>query len=137
MKYVTVVVFVILFTIFYFAGNSVVGSVDYNVRFIAYFNFLLFFSSLVCLKQYFWPGEENRVVFQSFNLLFIIVFYAVGWTYLINHKDYYYGYLHLSNFETIMRFALRWDIFSIMFWMIFLTFFINIIYIIRYRNYYE
>lgn len=105
-----------------------------TIRLISYFNFLLFFSSIICVSQYFWPGDRNKALFQIFNMLFTLVFYSFSFTYLVHHKDFYEGYSRLSDFGCIQQFALRWDIFSIMFWFIVVTFCINILYLVRYRD---
>jgi hypothetical protein len=112
------------------------GHINFEIQLITYINFVLFVTSIVCLKEFFLPLEANRTPFHQFNAFFIIVFYFVSLTFLINHRDFYDNYAHLSVFETIKRFSLRWDIFSVMFWINLFTLGVNIVYIARHRESY-
>lgn len=134
MRYFLIFIFIVLFSIMYFMDAPHFTTGNPTIRLISYFNFLLFFSSIISVVQYFWPGDRNKALFQIFNMLFTLVFYSVSFTYLVHHKDFYEGYSRLSDFGCIQQFALRWDIFSIMFWFIAVTFCINILYLVRYRD---
>ncbi len=103
-------------------------------KLISYFNFMLFFSSLITMSQFFWRGDRNYALFQLFNILFAVIFFSISFTYLLHHKDYYDGYAYLTDMGSIKRFAFRWDIFSIMFWFILIAVFFNVLYFFRYRN---
>ncbi|MCD6013460.1 MAG: hypothetical protein K0Q79_3322 [Flavipsychrobacter sp.] len=134
MRYLLLFILILLFTIMYFMDAPHFTTGNPTQRLISYFNFLLFFSSIITVSQYFWPGDKNQAAFQMFNMLFAVVFYIVSFTYLVNHKDAYDGYMYLTGFGCIQHFALRWDIFSIMFWFILVSFCINILYLVRYRD---
>lgn len=112
------------------------GKVLFTIRVITYVNVILFLTSLICVTQFFWPKEINRTPFQVFNMLFAVVFYAVSLKFLVNHKDFYDGYTYLSDIESIKRFALRWDVFSLMFWFILFTVILNIVYVLRNKKAY-
>ncbi len=113
MRYLLLALFIILFTAMYFMDGPHFTSGNPTQRMISYFNFLLFFSSIISVSQYFWPGDKDKAGFQMFNMLFAVVFYSVSFTYLISHKDIYEGYTYLSGFG---------------------SFCINILYLVRYRE---
>ena len=107
------------------------GTIGFTVRVISYINFILLLTSLVCIGQFFWPGETNHTPFHVFNIIFTLVFYLFSLDFLVHHKSYYDGYAQLNDIEVIKRFAFRWDMFSIMFWIIVFTLVINIVYVAR------
>ena len=107
-----------------------------GARLLSYSNFILVVTSLLCMKHLFFPGENNRVVFHGFHIFFIILFYGLSLPFLIHNKDLYDGFATLSNSECVRKYFFSKDISSVMQWVIVLTFFINIIYIIKYRKNY-
>ncbi len=112
------------------------GRIGFTIRVISYVNFILCATSLCCLKQFFWPGDKNRTPFHAFHIIFTIIFYSYSWSFLVHHRDYYEGYSGLSTVACISKFALRWDIFSVMFWITMFALLVNIIYIMRHRTAY-
>lgn len=112
------------------------GRTDFSIQLITYINFVVFVTSMVCLKEFFLPGENNRYQFHVFNIIFIVSFYSISLAFLFVHRDAYEGYAHLSLLSAVVKFALRWDIFSIMFWIIMFTLVVNIIYAVRHRQSY-
>ncbi len=134
MRYVLMILFVVFFTINFFmeGPNGIPG--NFTVKLISYFNFLVFFSSIITMFRFFWVGDRINTTIQLFNLFFAVIFYIVSFTFLLHHKGYYDGYAYLSDFGCIQRFASRWDIFSIMFWFILVACILNVTYLIRFKE---
>lgn len=126
---------VILFSLGYLSPSRNGMNVNFNVKLVSYFNFLLFISSLICIKQFFWPGDENRLPFQIFNMVFVILFYTLSFSFLFAHKVYY-DYVQLTDMQVFKKFVTSWDMFCFMFWIIAGTFLINVLYIFKYRSSY-
>jgi hypothetical protein len=122
---------------FFHSGVEATPGVDGNtsVRIITYVNFIVFITSLLSIKQFFWPGEVIRFSYHVFNIIFVVLFYFISFRYLVTHKDYYegFGYTGLSNAAVIKKFIVRMDVFSVMFWICCVAVVFNILYIIRYR----
>lgn len=137
---VLLILAILLSFCFFHSGEAATPGIDGNIRvkIITYVNFLVFITSVLSVKQFFWPGEVIRFSFHLFNILFVVVFYAFSFTYLIRHIDYYegFGYNGLSDIDVIKKFAMSMDAFSIMFWVCCAAVFFNLLYIVRYRGRY-
>lgn len=110
---------------------------DTRVSLISLFEFILFVTSLVSIKQFFWKGPVNRTPFQIFNMLFVVVFYTISYTFLLRHKNYWEGYEHLTNSQCIEKHLFSTEPFAIIKKLILVAFVLNIIYVIRHgKDYY-
>jgi hypothetical protein len=115
-----------------------VGKVGLIAHFISYTNIVLFITSVVSIKQYFWPGDENRLPFHIFNAVFIVLFYSVSIPFLITEREYYEEYQHFTPLGVIGNFFFTFNINSIAQLVILFSLVINVLYIRRYnRDYYE
>lgn len=105
--------------------------IHFYAEVLSFVNLALLVTSIICVKQFFIPGDENRTPFQLFNLLFILLFYAVSLSFLVRNKEYYIGFEQLSPQACIKKiFFDKEDIWAIVKqWFIVFTFFINILYI--------
>ena len=100
-------------------------------------NYVLLVISLLSIWFFFWPGDENRTLFQLLNMLFTAGFYFVALRFICLHNNYYIGYEGLTPAECIKRFFLSYDFSMAIQWVILFSFLINIIYIVRYaKSYY-
>ncbi|MBC7555331.1 MAG: hypothetical protein H7257_15275 [Taibaiella sp.] len=138
----TAQMFLVLLAILVPLEASAAGSDDLNLgistQLISLFNFILLVTSIISIKQVFWPGEHNHTAFQLFNIIFTVIFYAISLRFLVNHKDYFEGYEHLSGWECIKKHFLTPDFFAIIKRLIVVAFVLNIIYIIRHgKDYYS
>lgn len=101
-------------------------------------NFLLFCTSVTSIRQFFWPGFENRMPFHIFNIVFAVLFYAAGLPFLISNQQYYIGYEDLTPAGVIGKFFFTLDITSAAQWVIAVALVCNVLYIIRnYRDYFD
>ena len=100
---------------------------------ISWINYVLVITSLISIKQFFWPGD-NKTVFHVFNLIFIIVFYLISLNFLIDNKANYDGYANLSPLACILKVFFSFDFYSILQLIVLFAFVINIIYIAKYRK---
>lgn len=128
---IIIILVILAFQVFFGVQDTHIG---FNSRIIAFLNVVLFVTSLVCIGDFFRQGENIRVGFHLFNLIFTLVFYFIGIRFLYHHRDYYEGYARLSVSQCFQKFIMRFDIFSIMFWVILFAFILNIIYIIRHKD---
>lgn len=117
------------------AGSAMeVSNVAASARLSSFFNLALLVTSIVSIKQYFWPGVEYKIPFHVFNIIYVIVFYIFGLSFLIHHRDYYPGYESLTPAGCIIKFFFSLNLYSVVQWVILFAFVINIIYIIRFRK---
>ncbi|MCF8451503.1 MAG: hypothetical protein K9G49_16645 [Taibaiella sp.] len=115
-----------------------VGKVSLIAHFISYTNILLFVTSVISIKQYFWPGDENRLPFHIFNAIFVVLFYSVSIPFLITERVYYEEYQDITPLGVISKFFFTGNINSIAQLVIIFSLVINVLYIRRYnRDYYE
>lgn len=104
----------------------------------ALFNLLLFITSIISLRQLFWPAYRNHLPFQAIHFFLGTLFYAVSLAFLVHYRAYYQGYEHLMPIEVIARFFLHSGIRSIGQWLIVVSLVLNVVYVIRYyRDYFE
>lgn len=106
----------------------------FSSQLLSYCNFALFVCCLFSIKQYFWPGDNIRLPFHIFNLLFIVLFYSISIPFLINNIEYYTGNKQDTPLSILVTFFFGSGISSICQWVILLTTVINILYIKKYRE---
>lgn len=111
------------------ANNSVVTM---KCQILAVLNWTLAIVSLLSIKQFIWPGEHNRTKFQVFNMIFTIVFYWAGLTFIINHTEYFNGYEGLQPAAVIKRFFWNYDLSMVLQGIIVVAFLFNIMYVLRF-----
>ncbi len=116
-----------------FAAGENVKHIHFYAEVLSFINLALLITSIISVKQFFIPGDENRTPFQLFNLIFILAFYAVSLTFLIKNKEYYIGFEQLSPEACIRKiFFDKDDIWATLKqWFVVFTFFINILYIFK------
>ena len=106
----------------------------FSSELLAFFNTALFICCLFCIKHYFWPGDEIRLPFHIFNLIFIISFYSIAIPFLINNIEYYSMGTQQTPLSILIRFFFGSNIYSIGQWIIMGTSVINILYIRKYKE---
>ncbi len=112
-------------------------NIDVETQIIAFFELVLFVTSLISIKQFFLPGLHNRTPFQIFNILFVIVFYVAALRFMVNHKGYYEGFGTLSDKDVIRKYFLSTEPLVLVKRLILVAFLLNIIYVIRHgRGYF-
>ncbi len=118
---------------FCLAAGENVKHIHFYAEVLSFINVALLITSILCVKQFFIPGDENRTPFQLFNMIFILVFYAVSLSFLINNKEYYIGFEQLPPGACIRKiFFDKDDIWAnLKQWFVVFTFFINILYILK------
>ncbi len=121
---------VITFPIYCLAADRLRG-VSFFTHLFDYINFALAITCLISIKQYFWPGDEDRTVFHIFNIIFIILFYTVGISFLINNRQYYDGYQQLNAWGCIREFFFGSGIDKYQQWIVVFGLVINVLYINR------
>ncbi len=104
-----------------------------NALLISVFNFVVFVTSIICIVQYFSPGQVDHTTFQAINLILIILFYWISLSFLMNSKEYYEGFAHLSFWQSMRKIFFAPDFYVIKHWVIIVGFFINILYILTLR----
>ncbi|PQJ11851.1 hypothetical protein CJD36_008640 [Flavipsychrobacter stenotrophus] len=104
---------------------------------LSIFNGILFITSLISIIQFFLKDGHNRTPFHAFNIMFVILFYGIGLSFLIHHKEYFEGFEHLSDQNAIIKYFLDKDIISWIKLLIPVAFILNIIYVLKNaRSYY-
>lgn len=116
---------------------DVTGSkIEFGAELLSFFNIVLFVTSLISIKQFFWPGDEIRLPLHIFNIVFVILFYSIGLPFLITNSQYYEGYAGLTPLSVVGKFFLTIDLSSFAQWLIVASLIINILYIRKYRKSY-
>lgn len=114
------------------------GNIQLYAELFSVLNIVLLLTSIIGIKQYFFPGDDNRMPFHVFNLIFGVVFYSISLPYLIVNKEYYEGYQQLIPLDIIGKFFFSITLSAARQWVILFSMFINILYIRKYYNdYYE
>ena len=114
------------------------GNIQLYSELFSVLNIGLVVTSIISIKQYFFPGDDNRMPFHVFNLIFGVLFYSISLPYLIVNKQYYEGYQELIPLDIIGKFFFSMTLSSISQWIVLLSFLINTLYIKKYnRDYYE
>lgn len=101
---------------------------------ISFLNLALFGTAAISIKQFFWPGDNNTLPFQVFNMVFAILFYSISLPFLITNRMYYEQYEQLVPLSVISKFFLSTNISSFGQWVIIASILINVLYIIKYRR---
>lgn len=124
---------------FYCQASMLMSSGVHTIaKIMALLNFVVLINSVISMKQFFFPGDINRTVYQIGNIVLIVLFYFVSLSFLFSNKEYYDGYEQLDNVDCIRKVFLSLDIYSVMQWVIILALVINIIYIKKYgKDYYK
>jgi hypothetical protein len=119
-----------------FAIDALGGKLMFGAQVFSFFNIVLFITSLISIRQFFWPGDEIRLPFHIFNLGFVILFYSIGLPFLVTNSQYYEGYAGLTPLSVVGKFFLTIDLSSFAQWLIVASLFVNILYIRKYRKSY-
>lgn len=124
---------------FYSQGSIMLNAgIQTRAEIMSFLNLALFITSLISIKQFFWPGGNNTLPFQVFNIAFAVLFYAISLPFLIANRQYYEEYQNLIPLEVLSKFFLSINISSFAQWVIIASVVINILYILRYRtDYYQ
>ena len=110
--------------------------VDTSAVLIGFFNFLAFITALISYTQFILPkqkeryGEYNRVPFQAFNMIFVLLFFMISISFLIANKSFFSGYEKLTDRASIQKYYLSNGIYSIMEIFIASSLVVNVIYIL-------
>lgn len=114
------------------------GNIQLYAELFSVLNIGLLVTSVISIKQYFFPGDDNRMPFHVFNLIFGVLFYCISLPYLIINKQYYEGYQELIPLDIIGKFFFSLTLSAARQWVILLSFFINVLYVKKYnKDYYE
>jgi hypothetical protein len=105
--------------------------VSFFTHLFDYLNFAVIITSLISIKQYFWPGDEDRTIFHVFNIIFVVLFYFASLSFLIGNKEYYDGYQRLNTTGCLKEFFFGMGIDSYQQWIAVVAVVINILYINR------
>jgi len=101
-------------------------------------NIILLVTSLISIRQFFWPGYENRLPFHIFNIIFAALFYGTSLPFLVANREYYVGYEMLSPLQVVGRFFFTLDVASAEQWVIIIALVCNVIYSVRnYKDYFQ
>jgi len=120
----------IIFPLCCFAQERARG-VGFFTHLFDYMNFAVIITSLISIKQYFWPGDEDRTVFHVVNILFVVLFYFVSLSFLISNKQYYDGYQQKNALGCITEFFFGMGMDSYQQWIAIAGVIINALYINR------
>ncbi len=112
--------------------------IHFRAEVLSFLNVSVFITALISYKQFFFPGNNNTLPFQVFNIVFVTLFYGLGLPFLIANKAYYEGYETLVPMQVLGKFFLSANFSSVAQWFIIASLPINVLYIIRFRkDYYE
>ncbi len=112
-----------------------IGSkIQFSAQLLSFFNLVLFITSLISIKQFFWTSDDNKMPFHVFNFVFAVIFYSISLPFLITNKMYYEEYQDLVPFSVIGKFFLSLNISSFAQWLIVASMIINLLYIKRYYS---
>lgn len=124
--------------LFAFALNTRGNGVQVGAGVFSFLNFVLFITALIAIRQYIWPGYNNRIPFQVFNLIFAILFYGISIPFLIANREYYEGYGNMVPLSIIAKFFLGFNIGALAQWVILASCVFNVLYIRKYwADYFE
>ena len=133
--FLVVAAVVLLVYPFNIAGEIGVG---FSAGLISMFNFAAFVTALVCYIQFLFPmhhddgerGEYNRVPFQFFNMIFVVLYFTISINFLIANKTFYPGYEKLANDACVKKYYLSNGINSVIEIFIASSVVVNILYIL-------
>lgn len=109
-------------------------TIQTRAEIISFLNLALFGTAVISIKQFFWPGDNNTLPFQVFNMVFALLFYSISLPFLITNRMYYEQYEQLVPLSVISKFFLSVNISSFGQWVIIASVFVNVLYIIKYRR---
>lgn len=132
MKSLVSILLCILLPVLCFAGVARDSNIEFKHNLLSIINYVLVIVSLISIRQFFWPGDNNRTIFQVFNMVFTAVYYIISLTFIINHKEYYEGFESLSNLGVIRKFFFDFDVSMLLQLMVLFSFVINILYVLKY-----
>ncbi len=142
---IVAVIFAIILLPFYSFGAVPHVGVYTGAELIYVYGLAAFITALICYRELLFPRyydnysntEYNRLPFQAFNLLFVSLFFFIGYHFLIVHKNLYVGYENLSDEACIKKAFLSDGLFSVMQIIIASSLVVNVIYIATHvRDYY-
>jgi len=112
-------------------------NIEFKHQTLELINYVLVVVSLISIRQFFWPGEKNRTLYQIFNMIFTIVYYLVSITFIVTHKAYFVDFDGLSDMGCVNKFFFDFGISMVFQIIVLFSFLINILYLIRFgRRYY-
>ena len=126
----TVFFLAIVCPVFCFAQSEAVG-LHFKAEVLAFINLIILVTSLISIKQFFWPGDFNYSPFHVINIILILMFYSIGLWFLVGNRHEYIGYEHLTPIMCIVKFFFSPDIDSLKQWVIVFALVINVCYIVR------
>ena len=137
MKHIKLLLVFIIIPVLSFATVARDAEIDLKHQAMQIVNYILVIVSLISIRQFFWPGENNRTLFQIFNMVFTVVYYLVSITFIISHQTYFVGFEDLSYMGCVRKFFFDYDVSMVLHIIVLFSFLINILYIIRFgRRYY-
>jgi len=126
----TLLTLAIIFPLFCAAQIEATG-LHFKAEVMTILNIILLITSLICIREFFWPGDTDNTPFHVINILMIITFYSVGLYFLISNKQEYVGFERLSPMGCIIKFFFTFDIDSLKQWVLIFGAVINVCYIVR------
>ncbi len=132
MKKITLLSSLIILPLFCFGAIGRDSDIDVKHQVLSLINYVLVVVSLISIRQFFWPGDRNNTIYQAFNMLFTVVYYAISLTFIMSHRIYYEGYESLTNLGCIRKFFFDFDVSMVLQLVVVFSFIINILYITKY-----
>lgn len=132
--------FALLFAVPVYGQNALLyqSMIQFRAEVLSFLNVGVFITAVISFKQFFFPGDNNTLPFQVFNIVFVGLFYGLGLPFLIANRAYYEGYETLMPMEVLGKFFLSATFSSVAQWVIIASVIVNVLYIIRFRkDYYE
>ena len=132
--------FALLFAVPVYAQGALLfqSMIHFRAEVLSFLNVGVFITALISFKQFFFPGDNNTLPFQVFNMVFVGLFYGLGLPFLIANRAYYEGYEALMPMDVLGKFFLSARFSSVAQWVIIASVIVNVLYIIRFRkDYYE
>ena len=96
-------------------------------------NFILLIMAIVVMFQYFVKVTEDHHTFQVVNLVLVALFYWGSLTFLVNHREYYPGFEHLSPGECVEQMFFAPSVYVVKHWIIAFGVILNILYLVGKR----
>jgi len=126
----TLLFLAIICPIFCFGQNEATG-LHFKAEVLAFINLIILVTSLISIKQFFWPGDINYSPFHLINIVLILTFYSIGLWFLVSNRHEYIGYEQLTPMMCVVRFFFSPDIDSLKQLVIVLALVLNVLYIVR------
>jgi hypothetical protein len=119
----------IICPLFCFAQGG--SDLHFKAETMAAINLVLVVTSLISIKQFFWPGVTDNTPFHVLHIAVVVVFYIIGIWFLIANKQAYSGLERISGIGVILRFFFSFGLDSLKQWVILFGLAINVLYIVR------